>query len=79
MNQEWPVLTTRGRLLIAAESQQHAENLARSDGYELDVRFAPFTEYESDTSRIIGSIEQGGSFIHLGNGYALPSSFEGHD
>lgn len=63
MNQEFLVLTTRGRLLIAAESQQHANALATSDGYTLDTRWAPFTEYETDRSRIFGSLEQEGRFI----------------
>lgn len=63
MNQEFEVLTTRGRLRIAADSQSHANALAKSDGYELDVRYAPFTEYESDEARIWGSIQQEGHFI----------------
>ena len=53
----------QGRLLIDAESQEHAQSLAVADGYTIDVRYAPFTEYESDTRQIIGSIEQEGRFI----------------
>lgn len=62
-SQEFDVVTTRGRLRIAADSQQHANDLAISDGYELDFRFCPFTEYESDLGRILGSIQQEGHFI----------------
>jgi hypothetical protein len=60
---EFDVLTTRGRLRIAADSQSHANALAIRDGYTLDYRWAPFTEYEADEHRILGSIQQSGRFL----------------
>lgn len=60
---EFAVVTTTGRMLIAAKSQEEANEIAKRDGHTIDVRYAPFTEYEADESRIWGSIQQEGHFI----------------
>lgn len=63
LHREWDVLTTQGRLKIAAQSQQHANELAISDGYMIDVGYAPFTKYEADMSSIMGAIQQSGRYL----------------